>query len=70
MNDYVDTLERVFGVYTDRARGRQSVQVCHLDGTRRYVPYPRFLVEVLLGRQLDPHEETVDHLDQDFTNNS
>jgi hypothetical protein len=40
------------------------------NGRRRTVSYPKWLLEVQLGRKLDPNMETVDHIDSNFNNNS
>jgi hypothetical protein len=40
------------------------------NGTKRTVSYPKWLMEQKLGRRLDPRNETVDHIDGDFNNNS
>lgn len=58
---------KVYGPYP-RADGRKHVILC-IDGRRTTVSYPKFLMEVQLGRRLEEHE-TVDHIDRDFTNNS
>jgi len=42
----------------------------YLGEKKASVSYPKFLVEVALGRLLDPQKETIDHIDGDFTNNS
>jgi hypothetical protein len=57
---------KVYGPYL-RKDGRKHVILIQ-GKTRRTVSYPRFLVEEFLGRVLSP-EETVDHIDRDFTNN-
>ncbi len=59
---------KVHGPYR-RADGRQIVIVIDDDGTRRTVSYPKWLMELQLGRPLHPNEETVDHIDSDFENN-
>ncbi len=59
---------KVYGPYL-RKDGRQHVVL--IDGERRRtVSYPKWLMEQHLGRELDPDTETVDHIDDDFTNNS
>lgn len=59
---------KVFGPYR-RSNGRQLVIVVDRNGRRRTVSYPKWLLEVQLGRKLDPNLETVDHLDGNFDNN-
>lgn len=58
----------VYGPYK-RSDGRQIVIVVENNGERRTVSYPKWLLEVQLGRRLDPDKETVDHIDRDFNNN-
>lgn len=60
---------KVHGPYT-RQDGRKIVIVVEHKGQRRTVSYPKWLLEVHLGRKLDPDKETVDHLDGDFNNNN
>lgn len=58
----------VYGPYS-RENGRQLVIVVDRNGVRRTVSYPKWLMEMHLGRKLDKDLETIDHLDGDFTNN-
>jgi hypothetical protein len=60
---------KVYGPYK-RKDGRQHVVVDDGTGKLKTVSYPKYLVEQLLGRKLDPEKETIDHIDGDFTNNS
>jgi hypothetical protein len=46
------------------------VRVQFKDSTYRIISYPKFLVEFLLDRALDPKLETIDHIDEDFSNNA
>jgi hypothetical protein len=59
---------KVHGPYK-RRDGRQIVIIIENNGKRRTVSYPKWLMEIQLGRQLDPNLETVDHIDSDFNNN-
>lgn len=59
---------KVHGPYT-RRDGRKIVVVVESNGNRRTVSYPKWLLELQLGRKLDPNLETVDHLDSNFENN-
>lgn len=59
---------KVHGPYK-RKDGRQIVIVVETNGKRRTVSYPKWLMELQLGRRLDPDLETVDHLDSNFDNN-
>jgi hypothetical protein len=58
---------KVYGPYY-RKDGRQHVVIIG-NGKRRSVSYPKYIMEQMLGRELDPILETVDHIDGDFTNN-
>ena len=57
---------KVYGPYT-RKDGRQVV-IKIWDEGRTTQSYPRYLMELHLGRELLPEEE-VDHIDNDFSNN-
>lgn len=70
MLSYLDKIRYVNGPYERCDDERWVVVVTYKEGRRRTVSYPKFLVEVLLGRELDPHKETVDHIDHDWTNNA
>lgn len=60
---------KVYGPYTNKSNnGRQHVIIID-KGKRRTVSYPKYLMEQHLGRELDPNKETIDHIDDDFTNN-
>jgi len=59
--------KRIYGPYI-RKDGRQHIVV--YDGiTRKTVSYPKYLMEVSLGRVLDPVQETIDHIDGNWMNN-
>lgn len=60
---------KVHGPYK-RKDGRQIVIVIEDDGTKRTISYPKWLLELQLGRRLDPNLETVDHIDSNFENNN
>jgi hypothetical protein len=59
---------KVHGPYK-RKDGRQIVIIIENNGKRRTVSYPKWLMEMQLGRKLDPNLETVDHWDSNFENN-
>jgi hypothetical protein len=59
---------KIFGPYK-RKDGRQIVIVVERKGKRRTVSYPKWLLELQLGRKLDPDKETVDHIDSNINNN-
>ena len=58
---------KIYGPYT-RKDGRKHVCLVHLEtGKRKTVSYPKYLMEIHLGKYLEARE-TVDHIDCDFTN--
>lgn len=60
---------KVYGPY-NRNDGRLHVCLVAKNGqSRKTVSYPKFLLEVHLGRLLTA-DETVDHIDGDFRNNA
>lgn len=64
---YADNF-KIFGPYV-RKDGRQIVIVVDRNNKRRTVSYPKWLMEVHLGKQLDPDKDTIDHIDGDINNN-
>lgn len=70
---YADNF-KVYGPYK-RQNKRQLVIVVDVylpighPKRRRTVSYPKWLMECQLGRQLDPDEHTVDHIDSNIENN-
>lgn len=66
--NYILNIKKVHGPYL-RPDGRKHVVVMLNDGKRKTVSYPKFLMEQKLGRPLND-DETVDHIDRDFTNDS
>lgn len=59
---------KMYGPYL-RKDGRKHVVILHEDGTKQTKSWPRVLMEQHLGRELLP-EETVDHIDNDFSNDA
>lgn len=59
---------KVYGPYTAKD-GRQRVFLVYPNGRKRTVSYPKYLMEIKLGRELDPKKETIDHIDGNFLNN-
>lgn len=59
---------KIYGPYQGRDK-RFRVVAVYLDGTKRTISYPKYLMEIKINRYLKDHE-TVDHLDTDVTNNS
>lgn len=68
--DFRSSIQKVFGPYSRKTDKRFHVVVFMKSGKKRTVSYPKFLAEFLLNRILDPHKETVDHINGDFTDNS
>lgn len=59
---------KVYGPYT-RKDGRQHIILYDpITQKRKTISYPKYLIEQYLGRELEA-DETVDHIDRDFTNN-
>ena len=58
---------KIYGPYT-RKDGRQHV-IFYKNGKRKTMSYPKYLLEQKLGRSLE-RNETCDHIDGDFSNNS
>ena len=49
--------------------GRVRARIKRDDGTKKVVSYPRILLEMKLGKPIDPKFD-VHHIDGDYTNNS
>lgn len=60
--------EKIFGPYTNKANSRKLVVVVDHNGQRHTISYPKYLIEMSLGRKLQPNE-TVDHIDSNKDNN-
>lgn len=60
---------KVYGPYKRKEDGRSIVIVVDDDGTAQTISYPKWLLEMQLGRKLDPDLETVDHWDSNKENN-
>lgn len=58
----------VYGPYTN-SRDREFVILVDKDGNRKTKSYPKYLLEQHLGRELDPNEETVDHVNYNRKDN-
>ncbi len=59
---------KIYGPYVSKADKRLRCMVIFPDKVRKTLSYPKYLVEVFLNKYLLPNE-TVDHIDKDFTNN-
>lgn len=70
MVELVDTAESIMKVYGPyfRKDGRQHV-IIYENKKRTTISYSKYLLEQKLGRKLLPNE-TCDHIDGDFSNNS
>lgn len=69
--EFLKQIEYVNGPYvSSKNKGRKFISMKMVDGSKRFVSYPKFLVEALLGRILHPANETIDHINGDFHNNS
>jgi hypothetical protein len=66
----LENIKRIYGPYSNNKENRSFVRIQYKDDTWRYTSYPKFLVEYLLDRELDPNKETIDHIDGNFYNNS
>ena len=64
---YKDVI-KAYGPYTSKIDGRQRMSLIFIDGTRKSVSYPKYLMELYLNRYLLDNE-TVDHIDGNFLNN-
>lgn len=61
---------RVYGPYiNNKQTGRKIVIVVDRNGKRRTVSFPKWLMELHLGRKLDPNECTVDHWNSNIDDN-
>src|ERR1017187_5789145 len=60
---------KVHGPYRRKSDGRSIVITIDLNGKRRTVSYPKWIMEMQVGRPLDPNLETVDHIDSNIDNN-
>ena len=59
---------KMYGPYNNSKDGRLRCVVVFQDGKKKTVSYPKYLMEVHLGRYLTS-DETVDHIDGNFLNN-
>ncbi len=64
---YGDTLVSIYGPY-QRKDKRFHVVLYYGPGIRVTLSYPKFLMEISLGRKLEA-DETVDHIDENVENN-
>jgi len=65
---YGKEIRKLYGPY-QREDGRKHVILVFVDGSKKTISYPKYLMEQHLGRALHPDLETVDHIDRDISNN-
>lgn len=58
---------KVYGPYSKK-NSRKIVIVVDKNGVKRTISYPKWLMELQVGRRLGP-DETIDHWDSDIDNN-
>jgi hypothetical protein len=61
------TILKIYGPY-QHENGRLFVVAKYSDGSKGSISYPKYLMELHLGRKLLPNE-TVDHIDRNYLNN-
>lgn len=59
---------KLYGPYSNSKDGRLRCMLVFPDNTRKTISYPKYIMEVYLGRYLET-DETIDHIDGDFLNN-
>lgn len=59
---------KIYGPYT-RKDGRQHIVIVYPDGIKKTVSYPKYLVELDLGRYLEK-DEMIDHINGDVLDNN
>lgn len=60
---------KFYGPYSSKGDKRLRCILVHPNGYKQTISYPKYLIEVHLGRYLKENE-TVDHIDGDFLNNN
>lgn len=63
---FLENVLKIYGPYL-RKDGRKHIVIKYLDGRKVCRSYPKYLMELHIGRELTD-DETVDHKDDDFTN--
>jgi len=59
---------KIYGPYYNGRYGRKIVIVVDKNGVRRTISYPKWLMELQIGRVLDSND-TIDHIDSNINNN-
>lgn len=70
LNEFImvyDDVCKVYGPYLNKVDGRKRVVLSFLNGSKKTISYPKYLMELHLNRYLQANE-TIDHIDGDFTN--
>jgi hypothetical protein len=62
-----ENIKKIYGPYIAKDN-RSRIVIVFLDGTKKTVSYPKFIMENHIGRKFTKNE-TVDHIDGDVTNN-
>lgn len=62
-----ENLAKLYDPYSQK-KGRLQATLVFIDGTRKTISYPKYLMELHLNRYLLSNE-TVDHIDGNFLNN-
>src|SRR5687767_8198058 len=60
-------MPEIYGPYVSEKDGRKRITIYEDDGTTHSMQYCKYLMECKLGRKLTK-DETVDHIDDDKTN--
>jgi hypothetical protein len=62
---YGKEVSQIYGPYED-STGRKRICIYFTDRKMTSKTYARYLMEMFLGRVLDPNQETVDHINGDY----
>lgn len=60
---------KMYGPYNNSKDGRLRCIIVFPDNKKKTISYPKYLMEVHIGRYLDV-DETIDHIDGNFLNNN
>ena len=60
---------KIYGPYLNKKDGRLRSRIKFPDGSIKTISYPKYLMEVHLGRYLEENE-TIDHIDGNLLNNN
>lgn len=62
-------IKYIYGPHIRKKDGRKFISIVYNDGRKRFVSYPKFLVETVLKYELHPTLETIDHINRDYNDN-